>query len=66
MYFESLQAALIMDGHGSYVWSAYGLSLFVLAFLMGLPRRRERRLLQELHGEQRRNEHRPSTATKGS
>ena len=66
MYFESLQAALIMDGHGGYVWSAYGLSLIVLAFLMSLPLRRERRLLQELRGEQRRNERGPSTATKGS
>jgi heme exporter protein C len=44
MYFESLSAVLQMDGHGAYVWSAYAISLLVLALLMTLPLRRRRRV----------------------
>ena len=36
MYFESLAAALAMDGHGPYVWAAYGLTLTVIAVLVAL------------------------------
>ena len=66
MYFESLQAALAMDGHGGYVWSAYALSLLVLAFLLATPWRRQRRLLRELRGERRRREQRGSLTAEGS
>lgn len=54
MYFDSLSAALAMDGHGAYVWGAYGLSLLVLLVLIVLPRRRRLQFLRELRGEQRR------------
>lgn len=54
MYFESLTAALAMNGHGAYVWSAYAITALVLLQLMLAPRRGRRRLLRELRAEQRR------------
>ncbi|EED32785.1 putative heme exporter protein CcmD [gamma proteobacterium NOR5-3] len=55
MYFDSVAAALVMDGHGPYVWSAYGITLTVIALLVLLPIVSKRRLLRELRGEHRRN-----------
>jgi heme exporter protein D len=55
MYFDSVAAALTMDGHGAYVWSAYALSLLVLVYVVSAPLRRQRSLLRELRGEARRN-----------
>lgn len=55
MYFDSVAAALAMDGHGPYVWGAYGLALLVLGLLVASPFSRKRRLIQELRGEHRRN-----------
>lgn len=55
MYFDSLAAALTMDGHGPYVWSAYAITLTVMALLIVSPIIRKRRLLRELRGEHRRN-----------
>ena len=54
MYFDSLEALLSMDGHGPYVWSAYGITLLVLALVLSAPGRRRRRLLREVRGELRR------------
>ena len=59
MYFDSLGAMLHMDGHGSYVWSAYLITLIVLAILLLAPRRRQRRILQQLDGELRRHQGTP-------
>ena len=56
MYFESVAAALAMDGHGPYVWAAYGITLLVLAQLLLWPVRRLQRLRRELRGEARRRE----------
>ncbi|MEM1142476.1 MAG: heme exporter protein CcmD [Pseudomonadota bacterium] len=56
MYFESFQAALTMDGHGTYVWTAYGVTLLVLTLLLVGPVQKKRRLLRELRGEYRRQE----------
>ncbi len=50
MYFESLSAALNMDGHGVYVWSAYVISLVVLAMVLIRPIRREKAFIQQLRG----------------
>jgi len=61
MYFDSLSAALYMDGHGVFVWSAYLISMSVLAFLLIAPRVRERRLLNELEGRNRRLAGQPET-----
>ncbi|WOJ93983.1 heme exporter protein CcmD [Congregibacter variabilis] len=55
MYFDSVAAALTMDGHGPYVWSAYAITLAVMSLLILSPLIRKRRLLRELRGEHRRN-----------
>lgn len=60
MYFDSLGAALAMDGHGAFVWSAYAITLLVLAVLLIVPGRRRRRLLREIGGELKRREHAPT------
>lgn len=54
MYFDSFNAALAMEGHGMYVWLAYGMTLAVIAAVIVAPLRRRRRLLQQLAMEQRR------------
>ena len=54
MYFDSLGALLVMDGHGPYVWAAYGITLLVLALVLAAPGRRQRRLLREVRGQLRR------------
>lgn len=46
MYFETVQAALAMDGHGVYVWAAYGVTAFCLSALLLRPVLANRRLLQ--------------------
>ena len=56
MYFDSLSAALSMDGHGAYVWSAYAISLLVLVLLVRGPRRRQQMFLRRLAGEQKRRQ----------
>lgn len=55
MYFDTLDAALAMGGHGIYVWSAYAITGLVLLQLLLWPWRSRRRLLRDLRGEQRRN-----------
>ena len=54
MYFDSLEALLAMDGHGPYVWAAYGITLLVLFLVLSAPGRRRRRLLRTVRGELRR------------
>jgi heme exporter protein D len=55
MYFDSLHAVLAMEGHGVYVWLAYGMTLAVIAAVIIAPLRRRHRLLQQLAMEQRRS-----------
>lgn len=50
MYFESLADALSMAGHGGYVWSAYLITVVVVAAVLVLPRRREKQFFRELQG----------------
>jgi heme exporter protein D len=59
MYFDSLQAALSMDGHGAYVWTAYLMTLLVLAIMLILPIRRQKALLREVAGSARRAQGKP-------
>ena len=66
MYFDSLDAALAMGGHGLYVWSAYGITALVLLQLLVWPLRSQRRLLRELRGEQRRSAAAASRAPEAS
>ena len=56
MYFDSVEAALSMAGHGGYVWSAYTISLLVVALILLAPRRRQRKFLRRLAGEQKRRQ----------
>ena len=63
MYFDSLGAALAMDGHGVFVWSAYAVTLLVLVFLLIAPARRRRRLLREIDGELKRTKNAPTTVS---
>ena len=60
MYFDRLQAVLYMEGHGPFVWAAYGITLAVLLTMLVLPKRRSRAQLQQLAGELRRQQGAPS------
>ena len=55
MYFDSLAAAWNMAGHGPYVWSAYGISFVVIAYLVIAPWRRARTLRRQIDAELRRS-----------
>jgi heme exporter protein D len=52
--FESLSEFIQMGGHGTYVWSAYLISLSVLIWLVVSPLHRRRKLVQEVIKQQRR------------
>ena len=54
MYFDSVTAALTMDGHGAFVWSAYVITFLVLAFMLVQPLLRGRRLARAIRAEQQR------------
>lgn len=43
--FPSVNAFLAMNGHGVYVWSAYGISALVLLWVALAPVKRRRKLL---------------------
>lgn len=47
MYFDSFADLLAMGKHGAFVWSAYGISLAVLALNVALPILARRRYLQD-------------------
>ncbi len=47
MSFASFSEFLAMGNHGAYVWSAYGISLAVLALNVVLPILARRRYLQD-------------------
>lgn len=46
MYFNSLDALLAMEGHGPFVWSAYAITLVVIAWLVVVPLRQRRQLIE--------------------
>lgn len=48
--FDSLAAALAMDGHGPYVWAVVVVSTLVIAGLLLLPTLSSRRFLREQRG----------------
>jgi heme exporter protein D len=47
MYFESFAEFVAMGKHGAYVWSAYGITLVVLALNVVLPILARRRYLKD-------------------
>jgi heme exporter protein D len=55
MYFDSLQAAISMDGHGAFVWSAYAITALVVVLILVRPGRRARRALRRIDSEMKRN-----------
>ena len=46
MRFESLSALVHMDGHGIYIWAAYGLTLVVLAANVWWPLMARRNIIR--------------------
>lgn len=63
MYFDSFSAALAMDGHGIYVWSAYFIATAAIASILILPKRKERKVLAQLAGEFRRQQAHSQSST---
>lgn len=66
MYFDSVSAALSMDGHGVFVWTAYAVTTVVILSLLLAPGRRQRSLLRQLAGELKRSEDGPNSTQEGS
>lgn len=60
--FDSLAAFLHMDGHGAFVWAAYGVTFLALAALALQPRLQRRKLKRELERQQRIEARRSSLA----
>ena len=56
MVFESFAELMAMDGHGPYVWAAYGITLVTLVALVVQPLAAKRRQVRELRGFIRRTE----------
>ena len=50
MQFDSLAAAIAMDGHGAYVWTVVFVSAVVITGLLALPSLSSRRFLREQRG----------------
>jgi heme exporter protein D len=65
MYFDSLHALLVMEGHGTYVWIAYFVSLAVIVMALVVPVRRHKRLLRQLAVELKRVQGAPRTSSRG-
>ena len=47
MQFASLQAFLAMGGHAPYVWTAYGVTLVVILYILCAPLLAQRRFVRE-------------------
>jgi heme exporter protein D len=56
MYFESFKAALVMDGHGVFVWTAYGIAVIAISLILISPKLKERKILRQIAGEIRRQQ----------
>ncbi|MFK8048045.1 MAG: heme exporter protein CcmD [Halioglobus sp.] len=55
-YFDNFAAAMTMDGHGGYVWSAYIIVIVAIVLLLILPRIKERKVIARILGELKRQE----------
>lgn len=65
MYFDSLHAMLVMEGHGVYVWVCYCVTALVIGVLLVVPVRRRKQLLVQLAAEQRRAQRAAPTPEEG-
>lgn len=54
MAFESLADFIAMGKHGSYVWTAYGVTFAIVLWNVWQPLRQRKKLLQEQAGALRR------------
>lgn len=54
MHFETVSAFLQMGGHGLFVWSAYGITIVVMLWLLLAPLHCSRTLLRGVRQHQRR------------
>ena len=54
MYFESWSGFLAMEGHGLYVWSAYGVAMAVIAYNLAAPLLAKRRVMAQVRRQERR------------
>ena len=61
MYFDSLEAVLTMDGHGAFVWTAYLITVVVIAAILIAPVRRQKKFLRQLSGELKRSRSGPNS-----
>jgi len=52
MYFSDLPAFIEMGGHGLYVWTAFGFSLFWIIYLLVNPLVKKNKLLQSIYFQQ--------------
>jgi len=60
--FDNFAGFLAMNGHGPYVWAAYGVALLVLAALVAAPVMRQKRLRREFGRQLRQEEARRRAA----
>ena len=56
MYFDSLQALLVMNGHGAFVWSAVLISVLLMASQVIIPMLRTRRFYAQQLQQMRRDQ----------
>ena len=56
MHFESLSAALAMEGHGPYVWAVVLVAVLVVMYLLLAPILRSKRIILEQRGVLRRQQ----------
>ena len=56
MHFDSLSAALAMDGHGPYVWAVVVVAVLVVSYLLLAPTLRRKRIILEQRGVLRRQQ----------
>ena len=62
MYFDSFDALLTMDGHGAFVWTAYLITIAVLAAILITPGLRRKKFLRQLSGELKRSRGGPNSS----
>jgi heme exporter protein D len=65
MYFDSFQAALTMDGHGVYVWTAYFVTVVMIGIVLIAPMLRRRRFLRQLAAQLKRAQGAPADSARG-
>lgn len=55
MYFDNFYSLIHMDGHGLYVWAAYGIGLLVILYNIVAPIMKYRKVISAIHRHHLRN-----------